>query len=65
MDGQAGLRLCCSQTPEDRFSPVEAHITIDPGRQKVAENDQSLVDCDMVAKYSPIFFYKKKILIFC
>ena len=25
-DGQAGLRLCCSQTPEDRFSRVEAHL---------------------------------------
>ena len=23
---QAGLRLCCSQTPEDRFSHVEAQI---------------------------------------
>ena len=23
---QADLRLCCSQTPEDRFSRVEAHI---------------------------------------
>ena len=26
-DAQAGLRLCCSQTPEDRLSHVEAHIT--------------------------------------
>ena len=25
-DAQAGLRLCCSQTPEDRVSRVEAHI---------------------------------------
>ena len=25
-DVQAGLRLCCSQTPEDRVSRVEAHI---------------------------------------
>ena len=24
-DAQAGLRLCCSQTPQDRFSRVEAH----------------------------------------
>ena len=24
-DAQAGLRLCCSQTSEDRFSRVEAH----------------------------------------
>ena len=23
---KTGLRLCCSQTPEDRFSCVEAHI---------------------------------------
>ena len=23
---QAGLRLCCSQTSEDRFSRVEAHM---------------------------------------
>ena len=23
---QAGLGLCCSQTPEDRFSHVEAHM---------------------------------------
>ena len=26
MDAQAGLRLCCLQPPEDRFSCVEAHI---------------------------------------
>ena len=26
MDEQAGLRLCCSQTPEDKFSCVMAHI---------------------------------------
>ena len=26
MDAQADLRNCCSQTPEDRFSCVEAHI---------------------------------------
>ena len=26
MYAQAGLRLCCSQTPEDRVSRVEAHI---------------------------------------
>ena len=25
-DAQAGLRLCCSQTPEDRFSCDEAQI---------------------------------------
>ena len=25
-DAQTGLRPCCSQTPEDRVSPVEAHI---------------------------------------
>ena len=25
-DVQAGLRLCCSQTPEDRFPRVEAQI---------------------------------------
>ena len=25
---QAGLRLCCSQTPVDKFSGVEAHIKI-------------------------------------
>ena len=25
-DAQAGLRLCCSQTPEDRFSRFEAHL---------------------------------------
>ena len=33
MDAQAGLRLCCLQTPEDRFSCVEAHIienSVDP-----------------------------------
>ena len=24
-DVQAGLRLCCSQTPEDRFFPIDAH----------------------------------------
>ena len=26
MDAQAGLRLSCLQTPEDRFSGVEAHM---------------------------------------
>ena len=26
MAGQAGLRLCSSQTPEDRFSCIEAHM---------------------------------------
>ena len=26
MNAQAGLRLCCSQTPENRFSPVMAHF---------------------------------------
>ena len=26
MEAQAGLPLCCSQTPKDRFSHVEAHI---------------------------------------
>ena len=26
MDAQAGLRLCCSQTSEDRFSRTEAQI---------------------------------------
>ena len=25
-DAQAGLHMCCSQTSEDRFSRVEAHI---------------------------------------
>ena len=25
-DAQAGLRLCCSQTPKDRFSRVEAQL---------------------------------------
>ena len=25
-DAQAGLRLCCLQTPEDRFSRVEADM---------------------------------------
>ena len=27
-DAQAGLCLCCSQTPEDRFSRVEAQLCI-------------------------------------
>ena len=27
MDAQAGLGLCCSQTPEDRVSRVEAQIS--------------------------------------
>ena len=26
VDAQAGLRLCCLKTPEDRFSHVEAQI---------------------------------------
>ena len=25
-DAQAGLRFCCSQTTEDKFSRVEAHM---------------------------------------
>ena len=25
---QAGLRLCCSQTPEDRFSRAETHMIV-------------------------------------
>ena len=25
-DAQAGLRLCCLQTPEDKFSRIEAHL---------------------------------------
>ena len=29
MEAQAGLCLCCSQTTEDRFSLVEAHIDPD------------------------------------
>ena len=28
MDAQAGLCLCCSQTPEDRFSRVEAYLIL-------------------------------------
>ena len=28
MDAQAGLHLCCSQNPEDRFSRVEAHLKL-------------------------------------
>ena len=28
----------------------------------MARNDQSLVDCVMVAKYSPLFFFKKKMM---
>ena len=27
-DGQAGLCLCCSQTPKDRFSRSETHILL-------------------------------------
>ena len=27
-DAQAGLPLCCSQTSEDRFSHIEAHIVL-------------------------------------
>ena len=30
MDAQSGLCLCCSQTPEDRFSHGEAHISLVP-----------------------------------
>ena len=33
-DVQAGLRLCCLQTPEDRFSRVEAHIESGTGINK-------------------------------
>ena len=29
MDGQAGLRLCCWQTSEDRFSRLGAHLSCD------------------------------------
>ena len=28
MDGQAALHLYCSQTPEDRFSRIEAQIVL-------------------------------------
>ena len=28
MDGQAGLRLCCQQTPKDKFSRVAAHFIL-------------------------------------
>ena len=28
MNAQAGLRLCCSQTTEDRFSCIKAHIIL-------------------------------------
>ena len=37
-DAQAGLRLCCSQTSEDRFSRVEANIrtyTLAPVKYRV------------------------------
>ena len=40
MGAQAGLRLCCSQSPEDRFLAFEVHILFDLGvkvTQKVAK----------------------------
>ena len=37
MDAQAGLRLCCMQTTEDRFSRDEAHIMY------VLEQNQGLI----------------------
>ena len=32
-DAQAGLRLCCLQTPEDRFSRDEAQLTTPDSKQ--------------------------------
>ena len=53
---QAGLRLCYSRTPEDRFSRVEALIINGPGRWIVTESLQPLVHCEMATKYSPRIF---------
>ena len=38
MDAQASLRLCCLQTPEDRFSRVEAHLILDVPQRFTADN---------------------------
>ena len=32
-DAQAGLRLCCSQTPEDSFSCIEVHVLYSYGKR--------------------------------
>ena len=36
-DAQAGLRLCCSQAPEDGFSRVKAHWIVNGAVQTVHE----------------------------
>ena len=50
MDAQAGLRLCCSQTPEDRFFRVEAHIVTVNGDSNIESESkmQSIVkECNL------------------
>ena len=48
---QAGLRLCCSQTPKDRFSRVEAHLKKAFGLLKVS---LFLVPCYAVKKVTKL-----------
>ena len=54
MDAQAGLCLCYSQTSEDRFSRVEAHIMTDLEYLKIAT-------CPAVQK---LMVYMEKMLIY-
>ena len=42
---QAGMRLCCLQTPEDRFSRVEAHIITSLIFDKKEEEKTKFVIC--------------------
>ena len=42
---QAGLRLCCSQTPEDRFSRDEAHLPFFYCAWSIKENIMTCPNC--------------------
>ena len=51
VDGLADLRLCGSQTPEDRFSRVETHIVfVFPGDYKVRQTNS----INLGSTYQPI-----------
>ena len=41
-NAQAGLHLCCSQFPKDRFSHIEAHYEICVSGQKSQNQDHTM-----------------------
>ena len=49
MDAQAGLPLCCLQTPEDRFSLVEAKMVPSLKRESVMSDHTHLKYLQMIA----------------